>query len=232
MTISHPTVGRDDAPENAPEPAIPHAALTWSPREADRPMRDALARAAAPGAVAGDGCRVLARARALRAHVEARRAGILRLHARPRVLAAPVPLAPGRALADATAEGAAPLLDLAAAAGPGRALWDQPCTDWVALPPGVPRGRYVALSIHGDSMTPLLASGDTVLVRLDPEPRRGAVIVARHPEDGYLCKRVGALTARRVVLESLAPDHPPRTIPRDPALVLGPVVCAWGRDAG
>src|SRR5688500_7256839 len=40
---------------------------------------------------------------------------------------------------------AAPKLDLSAAAGVGRDLWDEPCESWVELPDSVQRGRYLAV---------------------------------------------------------------------------------------
>ena len=69
-------------------------------------------------------------------------------------------------LDDAAAAGAAPHLDLAAAAGAGRDLWDEPCEEWVDLPAELPAGKYVALRVAGDSMSPLLHAGDTVLVNV------------------------------------------------------------------
>ena len=136
------------------------------------------------------------------------------------------------AVARAAAERAAPLLDLRVAAGDGRLLWEQACDRWVALPPGVPAGRHVALGVAGDSMRPLLQPGDTLLVRLDAEPAVGALVVARVAGDGYVVKQVGALTAATIELRSLNPAYRPRRVQRRPGAVLGVVVAWWGARRG
>ena len=58
----------------------------------------------------------------------------------------------------ANRERCATILDLAVAAGSGRELWDEPCDRWLELPDDVPSGRYVALRVSGDSMSPRLGS--------------------------------------------------------------------------
>jgi len=120
-----------------------------------------------------------------------------------------------------------PVLDLSVAAGVGRELWDEPCDRWIALPDGVPDGRYVALRVAGDSMVPLLHEGDTILVKLGGELAPDAVVVARVPDGGYVVKRVAGFAGSRVELASLNPDYPSIVIPRDPALVLGTVLLRW-----
>jgi SOS-response transcriptional repressor LexA len=121
----------------------------------------------------------------------------------------------------------APVLDLGAAAGVGRELWDEPCTSWLELPEDVPPGQHVALTVRGDSMEPLLHAGDTILLKLDPELRRGAVVVARRPDDGYVVKRVSRVGPKVVELASLNPRYPPIRIPRRDDLVLGTVLMCW-----
>ena len=64
-----------------------------------------------------------------------------------------------------------PVVDLDIAAGVGRELWDERADAWVALPNDAPSGEYVALRIVGDSMAPLMHTGDTVLVK------RGADVI-------------------------------------------------------
>lgn len=122
---------------------------------------------------------------------------------------------------------AAVVVDHAVAAGVGRELWDEPAERWVELPVGVPDGRYIALTVAGESMTPALHHGDMVLVRLGSELARGAVVVARHPDDGYVVKRVGSVGEREVELASLNPAFAPVRIPRDERLVVGTVVLRW-----
>lgn len=137
-----------------------------------------------------------------------------------------------RILDSARRERAAPLVELGVAAGAGRELWDEPSDVWVALPPppGLPDRRYVALRVVGDSMLPLLHSGDIVLVDLDGEATPGGVVVARHGErggGGYIVKRVGGRTATTMELTSLNPAYPSAHVPLDPGYLLGPVVLRW-----
>ena len=121
----------------------------------------------------------------------------------------------------------APRADLAVAAGEGRELWEEPCSEWIALPDDVPSGRYLALTAHGKSMEPLLHSGDVFLLRLGSELERGTVVVVRHPDNGYVVKRVGTVGALHVELTSLNPNFRPVRVPRDPSLVLGTVILRW-----
>lgn len=136
----------------------------------------------------------------------------------------------------ARTRGCAPLLDLRVAAGAGRALWDQCCDRWVELPPDTPAGRHVALGVAGDSMLPLLAPGDTLLVRLDDAPAPGVLVpdtlvVARTPDGGYVVKQVGRVTTRHVELRSLNPAYAPFRVRRTRGAVLGVVVLCWRGDA-
>ena len=121
----------------------------------------------------------------------------------------------------------APRIDLGVAAGVGRDLWDEPVTAWIDLPDGVPAGRYIGLGVNGDSMEPLMHTGDTILVQVGSDVKVGSVIVARHPDDGYVVKRVARLTRTAIHLASLNPEYPPMRIPRDPGLVVGTVVLRW-----
>jgi len=121
----------------------------------------------------------------------------------------------------------APVVELGIAAGVGRELWDEPAEAWVELPNDAPSGEYVALRIVGDSMSPLMHTGDTVLVKRGSEVRRDTVIVARHPDDGYVCKRVSRVRRTSIELASLAPGLPPIAIPRDARLVVGTVMLVW-----
>lgn len=120
-----------------------------------------------------------------------------------------------------------PECELSVAAGVGRELWDEPCDRWIALPEHIPDGRHLALRVSGNSMEPLLHSGDTILVRLGDDLVPDSVVVARVPDGGYVVKRVGGIAGSRVELASLNPDYPTVVIPRDPSLVLGTVLLRW-----
>lgn len=177
--------------------------------------------------VAYDAGAILTSGRALRERVLSRRCGVGIVRATPRTVAALHVDTPLGAMNHARSSGAVPLIDMAAAAGPGRELWDEPVDDWLVLPAGVPSMRALALRISGESMVPLLHPGDTVLVELGTPVTKGRVVVARHPDDGYVCKRVHRIGRREVELASLNPAFGVVTIPRDERLVVGTVRAAW-----
>jgi SOS-response transcriptional repressor LexA len=117
--------------------------------------------------------------------------------------------------------------DSSVAAGIGRELWDEPCTSWVRVPRDVPDGQHVALKVAGDSMLPLFHDGDTILVRLGSDIGPNQVVVARHPDDGYVVKRIERIESSRIELMSLNEAYAPITIPHDLSLILGVVVLRW-----
>ena len=137
-----------------------------------------------------------------------------------------------RVIAPAADAGFAPRLELGIAAGAGRVLWDEPCDSWIAIPDDLPRGRYVALTVKGDSMLPLLHSDDVVLVRIGPEVARDAIVVARRADDGYVVKRVGRVGAASIELLSLNPEFEPTLIERGEGTVAGTVVLRWCGHGG
>lgn len=120
--------------------------------------------------------------------------------------------------------------ELAIAAGAGCELWEVECTTAVDVPPDLPRGEYVALHVVGESMEPLIHSGDMVLVRVDAQAVVGTMVVARDPEHGYVVKEVGRLTSAGIELRSLNPRFPTIRVPREGGAVLGRVVLRW-RDS-
>lgn len=139
-----------------------------------------------------------------------------------------------RAVTAARGTQAAPLAELGVAAGSGRELFDEPCDTWVALPEELPPSRYVALRVVGDSMTPLLHSEDVVLVNLDGTVHQGAVAVARHPEHGYVVKRVMRASGPGPALSlvSLNPAYPALELRPAAGALLGPVVLRWCAHGG
>lgn len=119
------------------------------------------------------------------------------------------------------------LIDLDVAAGSGRALWDVECELCIPLPAELPRGRHLALKVSGESMEPLVHTGDVIVVRLGVDVERDTVVVARGPDDGYVVKRVGTVSRRSLELLSLNPAFPPIHVPRIANVVLGTVVLRW-----
>jgi peptidase S24-like protein len=143
---------------------------------------------------------------------------------------------PGMPLAqsvdEASAAGCTAVTALAAAAGEGRELWNEECDRWLELPPHLIGGRYLALGVAGDSMTPLLHDGDTILVQLGSEIHPGTVVVARRADSDYVVKRVGRVRARGIELVSLNPAYEPITVRRDSNTVLGTVILRWCPHGG
>lgn len=126
----------------------------------------------------------------------------------------------------------APDVELPAAAGTGRSIWDEVCDRVVLLPPDVPRGRYLAIRIKGDSMQPLFREGNTLLVRIGAPIRPNTVVLAQLPDDGgYVVKRVAWVGRTQLRLASLNPEYPPITVPRDERTVIGQVVLVWTGEA-
>jgi len=121
----------------------------------------------------------------------------------------------------------AAVVDLAIAAGAGRELWDAECESAVAVPDMLPRGEYVALTVSGDSMDPLLHSGDVVLVKRGGELKSGSIVVMRDTDAGYVVKKVGRIETRSVELLSLNPAYGRRTVRRTRTSVLGTVLLRW-----
>ncbi|MFL5616047.1 MAG: helix-turn-helix transcriptional regulator [Gemmatimonadaceae bacterium] len=124
--------------------------------------------------------------------------------------------------------------ELAIAAGAGADLWELECDTLVELPAEVARGQYVTLRVTGDSMEPLLHSGDVLLVRLGGVPTVGTVVVARVPDHGYVVKEVRAISPEHLELHSLNRAYSPLRIPRVDAegAVLGTVLLRWCSHSG
>jgi len=192
--------------------------IDWLDRELNAPHR----------ASAGwSATQIRAAASRMRAKAEAARLKVRLVSGRPQT---EHPRAEGmvsQVLGDASSMRAAPQLDLGVAAGAGRDLWDESCDVWVRIPEDAPPGQYVSLSVVGESMDPLLHTGDSVLVRVDPNVIRDTVILARLPDGGYVVKRVGKMTRSRLELLSLNPTFPPITVPREVNTVLGTVILRW-----
>jgi SOS-response transcriptional repressor LexA len=131
------------------------------------------------------------------------------------------------AIAEASKQGCAPRVELAVAAGTGREIWDEPCTDWVKVPAALPSGNYVAIDVKGASMEPLLHSGDLILVRPDPVPKPNMVVVARDQDGGYVVKSVRRVSRYVIELASLNPLFPDIRVPHANGSIIGRVVARW-----
>lgn len=164
----------------------------------------------------------------------AERARIRILAERARETVPVIPLrvydASGASEADATVDRAVrrasfvPWLEtVGVAAGVGRDLWDEPPERWVHVPGTIATGRVVAITVHGDSMLPVLRPRDVVAIRVGARPTVGAMIVARNGDDGYVVKRVRRVGRQFLELESFNPAYAPFRLAREPHAVVGVV---------
>jgi hypothetical protein len=195
----------------------------WLAREVSSPHRS------------GDGwspARVRAAATRLRARAEGARLKVRLVAGSPPVERAAAAGMIADVLDAARAMRAAPRLDLGAAAGVGRDLWDEPCEQWVRVPDDAPAGSYVSLRVVGESMDPLLHTGDSVLVQVGSTVARDTVVLARVPDAGYVVKKVGKVTRAQLELQSLNESVPPIVVPRDERTIVGTVVLRWCPHGG
>jgi SOS-response transcriptional repressor LexA len=135
-----------------------------------------------------------------------------------------------QALPAASSDHCATMLDLAVAAGEGREIWDEPCDTWLELPDDIPSGRYVALRVAGDSMTPVLRSREVILIQLDAVPRIDDLIVARLPDQSHVVKRVASIKEGRIELASFNPEYESIFVPRSPSPVVGTVIARFTHE--
>jgi SOS-response transcriptional repressor LexA len=213
-------LGRRTLPDLDPESPIGERFFDWW-------ARDLRARESSAGEFEARAVAFEARVRARIAEI---RYGVRVMNERPGQRPPPVDGPVAQVLDRASAERCAPAFDLRVAAGVGRDLWDEPCTSWIELPEDVRNGQHIALTVAGESMEPLLHDGDTILLRLGPPIERDTVVVARHPDDGFVVKRVARVGARVVELASLHPGFAPIRIPRRDDLILGTVLLCWRRE--
>ena len=137
----------------------------------------------------------------------------------------------GDAIGIASISHCVPLLDMSVAAGAGRALWDEPCEEWIELPLTLPDSRYVALRVSGSSMEPVLESGDVILVKLDASPAEDDLVVAQRSENEYVVKRVAGISDFAIDLESLNPSFERFSLPRRKGAILGTVIARFHRTS-
>lgn len=161
----------------------------------------------------------------IRAAVLAEHSGVRQVSGAPLSIPAPE-REQGSGVLVVTPGASAPWVQLATAAGIGREIWDEECDSWVSVPDDLPRGKYVALNVRGDSMLPLLHDGDTVLVAMGSPHRTGSIVLAR-TDEGYVVKRLERVTTRGVYLRSLNPQHGSVVIKDIPKPIIGSVVLRW-----
>lgn len=166
-------------------------------------------------------------ARRIRAAAMAEQSGVDLVDQLPELVAVQPGWPVSSAIVELSRRRQAAVVDLAIAAGAGRELWDVECEGAVAVPGALPGGEYVALTVSGDSMEPLLHSGDLVLVRRGGELKPGAIVVMHDTDAGYVVKKVGRIEARSVELLSMNPSYARRRVRRTRSAVLGTVLLRW-----
>lgn len=90
------------------------------------------------------------------------------------------------------------------------------------------KGEYFGLIIKGDSMSPTIMSGDTVIVRTQPIAENGDIVIVMIGEDDATCKKIKK-TPEGVMLIPLNSEYEPifysnKQIEELPVTVIGKVV--------
>lgn len=89
-------------------------------------------------------------------------------------------------------------------------------------------GRFFGLKVKGDSMTPRIREGDTLIVKLQPDAESGDIVIARVNGDEACCKRL-IKQEDGIVLQSFNPCYAPMFFNNDsirdkPVEIIGKVV--------
>lgn len=166
-------------------------------------------------------------AQMVQAKVISSRSNLTRIHSAPEYQPPLVAGSPQQVASLAAKFGAAPFLELGVAAGIGRELWEEECANWVKLPREAGNGSYVALKVSGDSMNPVLHSGDVVMVKLDPSASPGDIVVARLDDGSFVVKRVKRIDSQVIELSSINPEYHSISVPLAGNPVVGVVLVCW-----
>ncbi len=77
--------------------------------------------------------------------------------------------------------------------------------------PAANNGVY-ALEVQGESMKPLYRDGDILIVEPGAQVRRGDRVVVKTREGEVMAKILARQSAKTIELQSLNPEHPPRSL--------------------
>ncbi|MEE4199261.1 LexA family transcriptional regulator [Erythrobacter sp.] len=129
---------------------------------------------------------------------------------------------------------AVPRLTIEASAGPGAFGAEEISYDtfrfsrrWLKEQ-GLDGAQLSAIAVKGDSMEPLLADGDEILIDRTPRPFRDGVHVVRF-DDTLMVKRIARGAAGRFSLLSQNMAYPPIDVAADEIEIIGRVVWKGGR---
>lgn len=89
-------------------------------------------------------------------------------------------------------------------------------------------GTFFALRIKGDSMTPKIQDGDTVIVRQQNTAKSGDIVIAKVNGDDACCKRL-VINSQGVILQSFNTAYEPMFFTKEevmtrPVTIIGKVV--------
>lgn len=127
-----------------------------------------------------------------------------------------------------------PVLGRVAAGIPIEAI--EEVVDWEDLPEDEFKDApdsYFGLKIKGDSMTPRICDGDTVIVHQQPDAESGEIVIAMVNGDDAVCKRLKKY-ADSIALISTNPSYEPLTFSAEeiaalPVRIIGKVVELRGK---
>ena len=71
---------------------------------------------------------------------------------------------------------------------------------------------HFALEVQGESMKPLYRDGDILIVEPGAQVRRGDRVVVKTREGEVMAKILARQSAKSIELQSLNPEHPPRSL--------------------
>ena len=106
--------------------------------------------------------------------------------------------------------------------------------DWEDIPSEMAKdGEYFGLRIKGDSMSPRIMEGDTVIVRRQSDAESGDIVIALVNGDDGVCKRLRKMNSG-IMLISLNPAYEPlvfdhKDIDSIPVSIIGKVVELRGK---
>lgn len=119
-----------------------------------------------------------------------------------------------------------PVLGSIAAGQPIEAIED--IVDYVYIPEAW-KDDFIALKIDGNSMSPTIPNGATVIIRLQDDAESGDIVAVYINGYDATCKRLKKIEAGGIVLISLNPDYEPmaytnKEVLELPIRILGKVV--------
>lgn len=83
-----------------------------------------------------------------------------------------------------------------------------------------------ALEVSGDSMEPVYRDGDTIVVSPSATVRRGDRVVVKTVGGEVMAKELARMSANRIELKSINPEHTDRTLRREEVVWMARIIWA------